>query len=58
MRRARSFAAGEEGAALIEYCLLAGGIGLAVSGAVSTLGGELQNTLAEILALLHQAAAT
>jgi Flp pilus assembly pilin Flp len=56
--RLRSFAGCEEGAAMIEYALLIGAIGLALSGAVSAVGGELQHTLAEILALLRQASSS
>jgi Flp pilus assembly pilin Flp len=43
---------------MIEYALLIGAIGLALSGAVSAVGGELQHTLAELLALLRQASSS
>lgn len=49
-RRLRSC---ENGAALLEYALLAGAIGLALSSVIGAIGGEIQGTLESFTALLR-----
>ncbi len=51
----KRFVKDESGATAIEYGLIAAGIGVAIIGAISTLGGEISGTFTRVGTALQNA---